>query len=320
MLKRYSGEIPVAVAIAILTVVLAFAAPGYFAPGNLSDLAVANLPVMIVALGMTLVILTGHIDISVGSVFAACAVSSGVIVNLGFPLPMAALASCAMGGLLGAVNGALVAYVRAPSIVVTLAAMIALRDLLRWATGGAWVAGLPRRFQWLGLTPDLYYVFAFTAAVLLAVILAWSLRHLAAGRAVYAAGSNEQAARLAGINVALVTFAVFVITGALAGFAAILNSVRFNQIPSNTGLGLELKVIAAVVVGGAEITGGRGSVAGTVLGIVLLGSIGTALTFLGVSAYWERAIQGAIILAAVAIGAVRTRAGKHAGRILPARA
>jgi rhamnose transport system permease protein len=320
MLKRYSRELPAAVAIVILATALALAAPEYFAPANLSDLAVANLPVMIVALGMTLVILTGHIDISVGSVFAICAVSSGALVNLGMPVPLAALSSCLMGGVLGAVNGGLVAYARVPSIVVTLAAMIALRDLLRWTTGGAWVSGLPRRFQWFGMTPGAYYAFAFITAAMFAIVLAWSLRNLAAGRAVYAAGSNEQGARLAGIDVPRVTFTVFALTGALAGFAAILNSVRFNQIPSNTGLGLELKVIAAVVVGGAEISGGRGSVAGTVLGVVLLGSIGPALTFLGVSAYWERAIQGAIILAAVAIGAVRTRVKKHAGQVLPARA
>src|SRR5262249_4022231 len=104
----------------------------------------------------------------------------------------------------------------------------------------------------------------------------------------------------------------FVLTGALTGFAALLNSVRFNQIPSNAGLGLELKVIAAVVVGGTAITGGSGSIAGTVLGVVLLSAIGPALTFLGVSAYWERAIQGGIILLAVILEALRARSERHA--------
>jgi rhamnose transport system permease protein len=104
-----------------------------------------------------------------------------------------------------------------------------------------------------------------------------------------------------------VTFAVFAITGTLTGFAAALNSVRFNQIPSNAGLGLELKVIASVVVGGAAITGGSGTVLGTLLGVILLGAIGPALTFLGISAYWERGVQGAIILAAVIIDGVHAR-------------
>ena len=105
---------------------------------------------------------------------------------------------------------------------------------------------------------------------------------------------------------------MFAIAGALTGLAALLNSVRFNQIPSNAGIGLEMKVIAAAVVGGAAIRGGRGSFAGTLLGVVLLGAIGPALTFLGVSAYWERALQGAIILAAVALDALRERRGFHA--------
>ena len=122
------------------------------------------------------------------------------------------------------------------------------------------------------------------------------------------------AARLVGIDSARVTFAAFAITGALTGCAALLNSVRFNQIPSNAGLGLELKVVAAVVVGGTAITGGKGSIAGTLLGVILLGAIGPALTFLGVSAYWERAIQGAIILAAVAMDAIRLGSGRVSGR------
>ena len=320
MLNRHRREISVAIAIAILGLVLALTTPDFFTAENLVDLLVANLPVMIMALGMTFIILTGHIDISVGSIFAVCAVSAGALVKSGVPLPVAAVTSCLAGAVLGGVNGALTAYVRVPSIVVTLAAMVSLRDLLRWTTGGAWIAGLPPSFQWFGLSRLSYYIAAFAAVGLLVAALGWGLRNLAAGRAVYAAGSNAMAARLAGIDPSRVTCAVFILTGALTGFAAILNSVRFNQIPSNTGLGLELKVIAAVVVGGTEITGGRGSIAGTVLGVILLGSIGPALTYLGVSAYWERAIQGAIILAAVSIDAVRMHARKYAARVAAASA
>src|SRR5213075_3111906 len=125
------------------------------------------------------------------------------------------------------------------------------------------------------------------------------------------------AARLAGLNTSRIKWSVFSALGAMAGLAAVLNAVRFNQIPSNTGIGLEMKVIASVVVGGAAITGGRGSVAGTVLGVVLLGAIGPALTFLGVSAYWERALQGAIILTAVAIDALRGRANAWRRGVAP---
>jgi rhamnose transport system permease protein len=310
--KTHRREISVAIAIAGLGFVLAIAAPGYFGRENLSDLFLANIPVLIVALGMTLVILTGQIDISVGSLFAICSVSAGILAKSGLPVPLMVLATCFIGAGLGAVNGAFVAYVRIPAIVVTLASMIALRDALRWKTQGGWIQDLPASFQWFGLTQASYPYITFLAAALLVVLLGWGLRNTRLGRAVYATGSSAEGARLAGIDTSLIAFSAFVLTGALTGFAAVLNSVRFNQIPSNTGLGLEMKAIAAVVVGGTAITGGVGTITGTVLGVMLLGAIGPALTFLGVSAYWERAIQGGIILAAVVIDAIRAHSEKHA--------
>jgi rhamnose transport system permease protein len=216
-------------------------------------------------------------------------------------------AVCALGALAGSVNGALVAYGRLPSIVVTLAMMIVLRDALRWITQGAWVQDLPPDFQWMGLSQGAYPIAAGVLGTGIAMVLGWSLRYTAAGRVIYAAGSSRDAARLAGVNTPLVTLAAFAALGALTGLAAVLNAMRFNQVPANTGLGLELKVIAAVVVGGTAITGGRGTLVGTVLGVVLLGAIGPALTFLGVSAYWERALHGAIILIAVAADAFPRR-------------
>lgn len=317
---RLRRELSVALAILALAVVLIFAAPGYFALDNLRDLFLANVPVLIVALGATLVIVSGQIDISVGSVFAICSVAAGVLAKAGLPVWAAALGACAIGAALGAINGALVAYARVPSIVATLATMVALRDGLRWITQGAWIQDLPDRFQWLGLTQGSYPFVAGGLAIALAALFAWALRNLPAGRAVYATGSNRDAARLAGLPIALITATAFTLLGALTGLAAVLNAVRFNQIPSNAGLGLELKVIAAVVVGGTSINGGRGSIAGTLLGVALLGMIGPALTFLGVSAYWERGIQGAIILTAVAVDALRARPQSHAAAVAAVRA
>ncbi len=311
MLKRYRREASLALVIAALGLLLAAIAPGYFAGDNLSDLFLGNMPVLIVALGATLVILTGNIDISAGSVFAICSVAAGLAAKTGAPVAVAALAACLTGALLGALNGALVAYLRIPSVVVTLATMVALRDALRWGTQGAWVQDLPGGFQWFGLPQHTYPIVACVIVVALQVGLGWGMRNLAAGRAVYATGSNEHAARLAGFDTARITCAVFAVAGALTGLAALLNSVRFNQIPSNAGIGLEMKVIAAVIVGGAAVRGGQGNLAGTLLGVVLLGAIGPALTFLGVNAYWERALQGCIILAAVAIDALRERRGLH---------
>jgi rhamnose transport system permease protein len=306
-MKTHGREISVALAIIVFGILLALVAPDYFSRENLTDLFLANVPVLLITLGMTLVIIIGQIDISVGSIFAICGVSAGLFAKSGLPAPLAGLGACLVGAALGALNGSLVAYVRIPSIVVTLASMVALRDALRWQTQGAWVQNLPASFQWFGLSQSSYPVMSLIVAVALSWGIAWGMRNLAAGRAVYATGSNQESARLAGIHTPLVTFAVFGLLGALTGLAAALNAVRFNQIPSNAGLGLEMKVIAAVVVGGAAITGGKGTIVGTVLGVVLLGAIGPGLTFLGISAYWERAVQGGIILAAIVIDAVRSR-------------
>jgi rhamnose transport system permease protein len=225
----------------------------------------------------------------------------------GVPIPLVALLTPLLGAALGAINGALVASLSLASIVVTLATMVAWRDALRWLTQGAWVQDLPPGFQWLGLSQSTYPLAAIATVALVLIAAAWSLRRLPAGRAIYATGSNAHAAWLAGISIRRVRFWTFTIAGACTGLAALLNSVRFSQIPANTGLGLEMQVIAAVVVGGTAITGGRGTIVGTLLGVALLGAMGPALTFLGASAFWERALQGAIILAAVGTDAIRAR-------------
>jgi rhamnose transport system permease protein len=300
-LRIWSREIGVAATITLLYAALFFSGRAYFSAENFADLFLANLPVLIVSLGMLLIILTGQIDISVGSQFAVCSVIAGVAAKSGMPVVLAGLTACAAGALFGAFGGGLVAFLRIPSIVVTLAMMIALRDGLRWSTQGSWIEDLPSGFQWLSLSQSRFTTAMAVLAVVLVASAAAGLHYLRAGRAVLATGSSEAASRIAGIRTERVVLSVFTLTGALTGLAAALNAVRFHQVPSNAGLGLEMKVIAAVVVGGAAITGGSGTVAGTVLGVILLGSVGTALTFVGVSAYWEQAIQGAIILTAVAI-------------------
>jgi rhamnose transport system permease protein len=307
-------EWSVALAIGVLCVALGAYAPGYFSSENLLDLLLINVPVLLVAIGATLVILTGEIDISVGSMFAVCSVIGGGVAKTGVSVSLVVTVTCAVGATLGVLNGALVAYAGIPSIVVTLAAMVAFRDALRWVTQGSWVEGLPPTFQWLGFSQAAFPMIVGAFVVILLIGVTWAMRNLGIGRAVYATGSNAEGARLAGIDTALIKLSVFAIGGVLTAAGAVVNSARFNQVPSNTGLGLEMKVVAAVVVGGAAITGGRGTIAGTVLGVVLLGAVGPALTFLGVAAQWERALQGTIILAAVAIDALPLRRAVIASR------
>ena len=313
--QGYGGqarERAAALVLGALLAILAIAAPTFFSPDNLRDIVMANVAVQIIALGMTLVVLTGEVDVSVGATFAVCAVVAGTLAREGMGMPVAIAGAMVTGAAIGLVNGALVGAMGLPSIVVTLAMLAILRDGLRWTTEGAWVRELPAAFQWFGFGQGTGRLIVMSSTVLLIVLVSWLLARIAAGRAIYATGSDRESAHLAGLAPKTVIVSVFVACGVLTAIAAVLNAIRFAEVQGAVVGGLELKVIAAVIVGGVAIRGGRGSIAGAVLGVALLGTIGTGLTFLGISAYWERALQGAIILAASAserLAASRTRVG-----------
>ncbi len=318
-LGRYKRELSAALAYVALLVLIAFVAPSFFSTTNLRDLALNNAPVLLVAIGMTMVILVGEIDISVGSQFAVCSVAAGWLAKSGVSVVLLLPCVLAVGAAMGVVNGFLVGRLRLPSIIVTLAMMSVCRDALRWVTQGAWVDNLPPNFQWFGLGQTLGQSLIVIVALLVLVVFSWVLRNFGVGRAIYAVGSDAETARLAGIEPRNVVFGVFVLVGALVGLAALLNAVRFAVVPGNAGIGLELQAVAAVVVGGTAITGGRGTLLGTLIGVALLGTIGTGLTFMGVNPFWEKAIQGAIILAALVSNVALARL-EHHGRFNPARA
>jgi len=219
------------------------------------------------------------------------------------------------GAGLGLINGLLVARLGLPAIVVTLATLVAWREGLRFATEGVWVQDLPAGFQWFGLGQDIGRWLVGLAAAAVWAAVAFVLGWTPAGRAVYATGSDAEVARLLGVRPRVVIAGAFVVTGALTGLAALLSAVQFIDVQANAGIGLELSVIAAVVVGGTAVSGGRGSLTGTLAGVALLATVGPALTFLGAPAAWERALQGAIILIAVSaegFSRVRGLEGRHA--------
>jgi len=191
---------------AALLALLAVAAPGFFSAGNLRDLVVGHAAMLVAATGMTLVILAGEIDVSIGSQLAVCGVLAGLAAKAGMPMPIVALAVVVAGAVLGGLNGALVAGLRIPSIVATLATMLVLRDGLRWATGGAWVQGLPQHFQWFGLSQRGGELAITAASLAVFGIVAWAARALPAGRAVYATGADAESAELLGLRPRRVTF------------------------------------------------------------------------------------------------------------------
>lgn len=300
-------ELVLLVAVAVLYALPLGGGPGFYTVQNFRGLLADNLPVLVAAAGMTLVIVAGQIDISIGSQFVVAGIASGVLARAGWPMPAVVGATLAIGAALGAVNGALVRWAGVPAIIATLATMVIWRSGVRQATGGDWVRDLPASYQWFGAAQAVAQPWYVVAAVAIFAGMAWGARYLAIGRAVYAAGNDAEAARRLGLAPERVTLGVFVAMGVATAAAALLNFTRYPAIETNAGLGLELKVIAAVVVGGTAITGGRGTLAGTALGVVLLGSVGTVFTFLHVNPAWEKALQGAVLLVAVVADTVTRR-------------
>ena len=306
-MKRNFRELSVAAALGLLLLLLAVVAPDFYKPGQLLTMLTSAMPVLLTACGMALVIICRQIDISIGSQFALCSIFAGLGAQAGLPMPVIALVAIASGALLGAFNGILVAWLGLPAVVVTLATMVTWREMLRWWREGEFVQNLPSSFQWFGLSQGAGQAALLIITLLVFLFLVFASKHLAVGRFNYAVGADAEAARLAGISPRLVRFGVFVALGALTGLASLLNAVRFPDIDPKTGTGLELQAIAAAVVGGVAISGGRGNLWGVLAAVLLLACIAPALVFLHLQPQWEKAFQGCIILLAVAADGWRNR-------------
>jgi ribose/xylose/arabinose/galactoside ABC-type transport system permease subunit len=306
-MNKHFREWSIAAALAVLLLVLAIFARAFYKPSQLVAVLTAAAPLLITACGMSLVILCRQIDISVGSQFALCSIMTGLAAGAGWPMGAVIITALLMGAVLGALNGMLVAGLGLPSIVVTLATMVTWRELLRWWREGEFVRDLPRTFQWFGLTQTSGQLIQLITTAVVFLVVALGLKHLSGGRFVYAVGSDIEAARLAGIRPRVVTFVVFVLMGFFTGLASLLNAIRFPDVDPKTGQGLELQAIAASVVGGVAISGGRGNLWGVLMGVLLLSCVAPALVFLKAPPQWEKTIQGCIILLAVAADGLRAR-------------
>lgn len=279
--------------------------PRFLGLGNLRDILVYAAPVVIVACGMTLIIVLGEIDISVGSMMGLLAAFLGVLTapeRADLPVAAGVGLTLLLGMILGLMNGLLVTLGRVPSIIVTLGMLTILRGVTELLMGGEWITNLPPGLRRLGTEAVLGVpISILTALVVLAgtIVLA---RETPLGRRIYAAGSNPGAARLAGLPVRNLKLFAFAFIGFLTAVATVVSVPQLSVIESGTGVGFELLVVTAVVVGGTSISGGKGTLAGTLLAVLLLVMVRTALIFLRLgetAVYWERAIQGGFILLAV---------------------
>lgn len=313
MLK--SREVILALAIAALLALIASRFPGFVAPGNLARVFTDTSPLILLALGQMVVILTKCIDLSVAANLALCGMVAALMNGAGVPLVLIVPAVIALGAMLGAVNGLLVWRLGIPSIVVTLGTMTIYRGTIFLLTGGAWINAHQMSAGFKAFPRAVIAGLPVMAWIAIAVIAAAALllARTPLGRAFYAVGGNPHAAVYTGISVGRTQFLAFVLAGALAGLTGYLWVARYAVAYVDIAGGFELDVVAACVIGGIAIAGGSGSVAGAVMGALFLGIIKNALPVVGISPFWQMAISGAAILIAIAFNAASRR---DPGRII----
>ena len=295
-----------------ICLILALATPNFFKPDNLMNIVRQSSFRAIVAVGMTFVILTAGIDLSVGGVIALSGVAGSlVLVHPGLPVPLAIAlgigAGVAVGTALGAFNGLAITRFYLPPFIATLAMwFIAGRDggLAFLITSGQPVFNLPPSFLFVGAGDVLGIPVPVIIMVVIVAAGHFALTRTTFGRYVYAVGGNEEAARLSGINVRRVLMTVYVISGMLSGLTGMILAGRLASGDPKTGVGQELDVIAAVVVGGTSLFGGRGTILGTVVGALIIGVLNNGLNLLNISSYWQPVVKGGVILVAVMIDQV----------------
>jgi ribose/xylose/arabinose/galactoside ABC-type transport system permease subunit len=301
---------PEAPALVFLTVLVAgftLTSDKFLSATNLEAILVSVAVLGTVALAVNQVILCGEIDISTGSMMGLCAVAAGAVAVSYGGLILPLLAGVAVGALAGAVNGFLVTVGRIPSIIVTLGMLYALRGVILLVTGGTWITGIPESARVLGTGSILGIGYPVILLFVLFLIVELVSRHSTWGRNVFAVGGNRRAARFAGLPINRVRFLAFVLVGVFVGIASVVYLGRAGSVQTNTGTGLELQAVAAVVIGGTSISGGRGSSLAALTGAVLIGVILNGLVLLGVPGIWQQAVLGALILLAVATDVLRRR-------------
>ena len=304
------------VALILVVIVVSLTTDRFLLPQNLSNVTLQVSIVALAAIGATLVILAGGIDLSPGSVLALTSCTLAILVkNWGWPVEVAIPATLALGALLGLFNGVLSAYLRIPAFVATLATLTIYRGMAFLITGGTPIFSISPKLRpifygsFLGVPLPLYYVLA--AFVLTALFL----RYTVPGRAIYAVGGNESAARFTGIKVNRTRLLTFVIAGLMAAAAGVLTTARLDSGSPNYGVGLELQAIAAAVIGGASLAGGSGTIIATLFGALIVAVVQNGLNLNAVPASWQQITLGTIILMAVGLDMWRKDLGDALRRL-----
>jgi len=299
-------EAPIILFTLVVIVLFAMISPDFFHFDNAKLILDQNISMFIVAIGMTMVILLGGIDLSVGSVLALTATSVGLFLSHGINPWIASLMGVGIGMLCGVVNGYFIAVRKIPDIIVTLATMYIFRGIAVGISGGTWMTNFPEGFRFFGQGELLGMSFPLLVAVILIAGFIYLLKFTRAGRRIYSIGGNGSAAKLAGISIAKTKFMVYVLTGLLVGIASVIFASKVGSVQASTaGNSLSFEVMAAVLIGGGSIFGGVGTIAGTMIGVLFMGIIKNGLIISKVSPFWVDAATGFLIILAISINTIQ---------------
>ena len=306
LLKGATGPL---IGLILLCIFLSFATDKFMSARNLLNILDQITVLGIMAVGMTLVILIGGIDLAVGSVLALAMMVMGYLANqLGLPLGLGILLALAVAAATGAISGILITALGVPAFIATLAMMSVARGLANMITDGQQIVGFPSWFSLLAYTRFGGFLTLTVAIMLIVFLVGWLyLRYTSGGRSLYAIGGNQEVARLAGINVNLYTVGVYVVSGLLAGLAGVVLAMRLDSVQPTAGVSYELDTIAAVVIGGTSLSGGKGGILGTIIGVLIIGVLRNGLNLLGVSPFTQAVVIGVVIALAVAAEAVKRK-------------
>jgi ribose transport system permease protein len=292
----------------VMWFLLSLLSPYFFTVGNLSEITLQTAVIGIIAAGQTLVILSGGIDLSVGSVFACSGVAGGLVFQVTGNLWLTSVATLLTGAALGSLNGLFITRLRVPPFIATLGMLGMARGLALILSRGIPIFGLSKEYLWIG-QGKLFDLFPVPTLILLAVygLVFFIARYTRFGRFIYAAGSNAEAAKLSGINLGRVILVTYALSGLFCGVGAMIEAARLGTVQPAGGNGYELLAIGAVVIGGTSLFGGEGNVIATLIGALLETTIRNGLNLLGVNAFWQYVVNGAVIIAAVAVDQWRRR-------------
>ena len=293
-------EIPLLIFILVLSLFFAFTIEGFMTLKNFEVISRQITTIGIVSIGMTLVLVTGGIDLSVGAMLSFAINIGGLLILRGVPIYITYPFILLLGAMLGAINGLLIVWIKVPAIIVTLGTMNIFRGVIMAITKGRYITSIPEAYSWIGSGYTPFVIF-----VVLLLCFEFALRKMRFGRNIVAIGSNEQSAIYSGVPTNKFKVVVYILGGLLSALAGIVFIGRSGFIQPQAGIGYEMNSIAAVVIGGTSIYGGSGTVLGTFLGSLLMGLILAGITMLAVNAYWQGVINGLLIILAISFDTLR---------------